>query len=179
MALLKGHIREEAPEVSCSFWEGDANTQVDNILTRVPLRKTLCMAFVDPFGLHFDFETARKLAQRKTDLIILLADRMDALRNWRTYYLSNPESTFDRFMGESGWREDFLNANSDQFVERLQRRYQAQLQSLGYIYFDYVRIANHLGVGLYKLLFASKNPKGLDFWQKAKSVDEQGQRELF
>jgi hypothetical protein len=32
---------------------------------------------------------------------------------------------------------------------------------------------------LYYLLFASKNPRGNDFWRKIKRIGPHGQRELF
>lgn len=82
---------------------GDANEHISHLLDRVPPKDALCVAFADPFGLHLDFSTVRHIADRRCDLIILLADNMDALRNWATYYDDNPDSTLDRFMGEPGW----------------------------------------------------------------------------
>lgn len=59
---------------------GDANAKVDEIVGPIPPR-ALCLAFLDPYGLHLNFETVRALSQRRMDLIIFFPDHVDALRN--------------------------------------------------------------------------------------------------
>lgn len=156
--------------------QGDANRLIGQMLGYIPQADSLCVTFADPFGLHFDFDTVRAIASRRSDLIILLPDRMDALRNWAAYYKDNPESTLDRFMGEPGWRDLLEHGSADSAAQRLRDRYIDRLRSVGYTHFEYERIQNERGVDLYLLVFACRHPRGLDFWNKAKSVDEAGQR---
>jgi hypothetical protein len=106
---------------------------------------------------------------------VLLADNMDALRNWATYYVNDPASTLDRFMGEPGWRDVLAQSSNDRQAERLRTHYCKRLESLGYKHFGFERVQNTMGRDIYTLVYASRHPRGLDFWQKAQSVDEGGQ----
>ncbi len=158
--------------------QGDANQVINSIIREIPASNCLSLAFIDPFGLHFDFETARKIAEcGRVDLIVLLADNMDAMRNWSTYYRQDPDSNLDRFMGEGGWRERFEPANV-RFAEEFRLHYCERLKLLGYTEFRWQRVSNDHGADLYTLLFASKHPRGADFWDKATRTDEGGQRSL-
>ncbi len=176
---LKKRIEKHAPTSKYNIYKGNANENIDEILKGIPLRKCLAVAFVDPFGLHFDFETARKLSARKVDLIVLLADNMDAMRNWKCYYEANPNSNLDRFIGESGWRDAFNNSPKEKLPEEFRKRYTEQLRTIGYSFFETTQVQNSNNRDIYTLLFASAHQLGLKFWDEAKSVDETGQRELF
>ena len=176
---LKTRIEKYAPGSRYSIYQGNANDNINQVLEGVPRQKCLAVAFVDPFGLHFDFETARKLSTRKVDLIVLLADNMDAMRNWKCYYEANPDSNLDRFIGESGWRDAFNNSPKDKLPEQFRNRYMEQLRTLGYEFFDTTQVQNSSNRDIYTLLFASAHKLGLKFWDQAKSVDEGGQRGLF
>lgn len=155
--------------------EGDANEAIDQVLALIPDRGALTLAFIDPYGLHIDFSTIAKLSARRADLVVLLADNMDALRNWATVYQAD-NSLLDRFMGEPGWRE-LLGGPGDQ-AERLRVRYEERLGSLEYQHFAHERILNTRGSDIYTLVYASRSPVGLQFWNRAASVDERGQRRL-
>lgn len=158
--------------------QGDANDNISKILQNVPRRNALCITFADPFGLHLKWETIEQISQARSDLIILLADNMDALRNWSTYYHNNPNSNLDQFMGEPGWRGVLMHSSKENAAQRLRERYQQRLGSLGYKYFDSERVSNDQGHDIYSLVFATKHERGLEFWTKARSVDEGGQRNL-
>lgn len=155
---------------------GDANEQINSLLSHIPQRQSLTVTFADPFGLHLDFNTVRAIAGHRSDLIVLLPDRMDALRNWATYYRDNPNSNLDRFMGESGWRDLLTGSPRASVADRLRDRYLQQLETLGFEHFGYERVSNDRGNEIYLLVFASRHRRGLDFWNKAKAVDEGGQR---
>ncbi len=159
--------------------QGDANDRIDEILKPVPTRGALCVTLADPFGLHLNFATVEKIGKLNSDLIILLADNMDAVRNWSAYYAANPSSNLDRFMGEPGWRDHFAKSPSDKLAQSFRTRYQERLKSVGYSHFDSCQVQNDDGRDIYSLLYASRSPVGLSFWQKAQSVDEHGQRGLF
>jgi three-Cys-motif partner protein len=156
---------------------GDANRVVGAIVNSVP-SSALCVTFADPYGLHLDFETVQRIASIRSDLIILLADNMDALRDWASIYLQNPKSSLDRFMGEPGWRDMFASTPSDKQAEAFRKRYQERLETLGYQHFAHERFQNSQGRDIYSLLYATRHPRGLDFWKKAADIDEGGQRKL-
>ncbi len=48
---------------------GDANKKIDEIVRTIPAR-TLSLAFLDPYGLHLEFETITKLSGIRADPII-------------------------------------------------------------------------------------------------------------
>jgi len=82
-------------------------------------------------------------------------------------------------MGEQGWREVMESPSSSGAADRLRDRYLDRLRELDYKHFGHERVANSQGQDIYTLVYASRNPRGLDFWQKASVVDEGGQRRLF
>ncbi|MFG0291737.1 MAG: three-Cys-motif partner protein TcmP [Phycisphaerales bacterium JB050] len=172
-----GVLPEERQTVTCC----EASDAVPILAKRIPRRGALCLTFIDPYGLHIDFATIAALTSGiNTDLIVLMADNMDALRNWAKYYINNPDSNLDRFMGEPGWRSLLEASPSDSKAERLRDAYLAKLGTeLGFVHTDSVRVQNSQGRDIYTLLYASRSPKGLEFWSKAKAVDESGQRSLF
>lgn len=176
---LKDRLDRASPPIRHRVVHADANSAIDELLQEVPSRGALCITFVDPYGLHFDFRTAQCLASIRSDLIVLLADRMDVMRNWETYYRDNPESRLDSFLGDPGWREGFLNKPSEALVTEFRERYIGRLRTLGYEHFDSEPVQNSQGVSIYRLLFATRNPVGLKFWRQASLIDEQGQRGLF
>jgi three-Cys-motif partner protein len=176
---LKRRLAERGAASRSRIVLGDVNQRVDELLRHVPSRGALSVAFADPYGLHLDFETVAKVAAKRCDLIILLADNMDALRNWAAYYQDNPTSSLDRFMGEPGWREVLAATATDRQAEALRNRYCDRLRELGYLHFGFERVQNSRGRDIYTLVYASRSPVGLKFWNEAAKVDEGGQRSLW
>jgi three-Cys-motif partner protein len=157
----------------------DANDAIDDLVKPIPARGALCVTFADPFGLHLDFETVKRIAAIRSDLLILLADNMDALRNWAEYYRENPDSNLDRFIGEPGWRDLFEKTPSDKRAEALRDRYKEKLTSLGYTWFAHERVQNTSGRDIYILLYASRDKAGIKIWNGVSQIDEGGQRKLW
>lgn len=175
-ALQQRLLRANLP-VTPRVVVGDANECIDELLEPVPQRNALCVTFADPYGLHLSFDTLRRVAERRSDLIILLADNMDALRNWAKYYFDNPESNLDQHLGMGEWRERFTNTPSDGLAVAFREAYIEQLRDrVGYSHFGSVRVQNSQGVDIYTLVYAARHERGLDFWNKACAVDEGGQR---
>jgi len=52
---LKTRVAQVRPD-SQILW-GDANERIGEIVQEVPTKKTLSLAFLDPYGLHLEFET--------------------------------------------------------------------------------------------------------------------------
>jgi three-Cys-motif partner protein len=143
---------------------GDANVEVHKIAASIPPR-TLSLAFLDPHGLHLNFETIRALANRRIDLIIFFPDHLDALRNWEFVYHDDPNSNLDRVLGTSMWREAIkINAKSE-WATILCGLYKKQIASLGYTFFEEERISNRSGRYLYKLIFCTSAEAGIRIWR--------------
>jgi len=107
-SALKSRIGKTRPDsqVLC----GDANQKIHEIVREIP-QGTLSLAFLDPYGLHLHFDTVKVLSQLRADLIIYFPDHLDALRNWESNYLDDPDSNLDRWMGPScDWRATLNNA---------------------------------------------------------------------
>jgi three-Cys-motif partner protein len=171
-----GNLRLPSPP---RITHADANGAIETLLKPIPTRGALCVTFADPFGLHLEFETVRTIAGKRSDLLILLADNMDALRNWAQYYRNDPNSNLDRFMGEPGWRDALEAAPVDRRAEALRDRYKERLKELGYAWFAHERVQNASGRDIYVLLYASRDPAGIKIWHGVSQVDEGGQRKLW
>ncbi len=178
VVAIETRLQRRGSSVPRTTVTGDANSNIERLTRTIP-KKALCVAFVDPYGLHFDFETAKVLSQRvRADLIVLLADNMDALRNWRAYYDRNPQSGLDRFLGTPDWRDAFKILPEDRHAQTLRELYQNQLKTLGYRDFEFETVRNSSDRDIYKLLYASRVEAGAKIWRGISAVDEGGQRRL-
>ncbi len=172
----------------CIVHQGDCNQLIDAILREIPQR-SLTLAFIDPKGLDIKFETVRKLATVRADLVVLFADAYDISRNYDAYYRDNPESKLDEVLGPGvDWRArlDALNTRTAQYERRMFAEiYKEQLRNqLGYTEFADRVMTFSSGplrhrVPLYRLIYASKSKLGLKFWHEANKEDASGQRGLF
>ena len=161
---------------------GDCNELIDQIIAEIP-SGALTLAFVDPPGLDIDFETIRRLgSSRRVDFLVLFADGMDLIRN-RERYDANPDSKLDRMLGpDSGWREQ-LGSLADHSGEELRPVfadiYKRQIaRHLGYEGFR-EKVMDGPHGALYRLIYASRHERGLEFWDKITKRDRGGQSELF
>jgi three-Cys-motif partner protein len=157
--------------------QGDANKKISQIVSDIP-KKTLSLSFLDPHGFHLEFQTLKILASIRTDLIIFFPDRLDALRNWAAYYLDNPESNLDRYLGAGiDWRERLSKTPSDHRAEVLRDMYIKQIrEKLGYSEFDCERITTTRGNPLYYLIFCSRSPTATHLWRQIAEKKPNGQR---
>ncbi|MEX2171010.1 MAG: three-Cys-motif partner protein TcmP [Pirellulales bacterium] len=161
---------------------GDCNRLIDDVVACIP-SQSLSLAFIDPEGLHAEFNTVAKLTSgRQADLLILFGDKMDIARNV-DLYAGQKESKLDRFMGlDCPWRNEWLALNSqdaDLVCQLFVKLYKAQLETkLGYKAFaDQVMRSSKSAI--YRVIFATKHPRGEEFWKKISKIDRQGQRSLF
>jgi three-Cys-motif partner protein len=165
------------------LFHGDCNECVDDIVSNIP-DGALTLAFIDPTGLHAEIATIQKLAaNRRVDLVVLFPDAMDAVRNAEAYYFQNPDSNLDRVLGaDSNWREDWQNLGTHErsavcrWFSDIYRRQLARVA--GYDQFGEEVIRGPQGP-LYRLLFASKHPRGLEFWSKVTKRELGGQGRMF
>lgn len=173
---LRNRIMKFRPD--SQVLHGDANEKVSEILSIIPAN-TLSLAFLDPFGLHLDYNTLQQLAQRRVDFIIFFPDRLDVLRNWEQVYMSDPNSNLDRCLGKgANWRDIFNNTPHDQRAEQLKKLYESQIKALGYTNIEYQRITTKDNHPLYLLLFCSQSPLAARLWRNISRKQPDGQRLL-
>lgn len=180
LEALQSRTRDRAPDK----WEkvkiipGDSNETIK--AAQLPT-DGLGVAFIDPTGIsQIPFETIRALtAGRQIDLIINFSEGMGIRMNLHQYTQSD-ESALTRFMGSARWRLRYEQSLTtfDQVCAEIAREYLANLGSLGYLAVDSEKIPVKAGQNalLYYLLFASKHPKGNEFWRKIALIDPHGQR---
>jgi three-Cys-motif partner protein len=150
------------------------------VVAAIP-KGALTLAFIDPPGLDANFDTIRVLSTAgRVDLLILFADAVDAIRNEKRYR-AQTESRLDLVLGAgSNWRnrlDELVNADGTKKRRALAELYKEQLSNLGYIRFGEETMARGRGP-LYRLVYASKHDRGLDFWLKVTRKDAGGQRRL-
>jgi three-Cys-motif partner protein len=157
---------------------GDANERIDEIIREVPTKGTLSLAFLDPYGLHLEFETLRKLSDIRADLIIFFPDHLDALRNWEQHYLRDSDSNLDRCLGAGAdWRSSLDTTPTERLAEVLRNLYIEQIRSLGYCEFEHQRISMK-GHPLYMLIFCSRSKLAAKLWRGISDKESDNQRRL-
>jgi len=170
-------------ESICRVFHADCNKVVKEIASEIPDR-TLTLAFIDPTGLHAAFDTIRILAARgNVDLLVLFADGHDIVRNVKQYFQQGNRSKLDLVMGpDSRWREawEALPNRTSLATRRLfADLYTSQLaKHLGYQVFG-EKVMKAGNTPIYRLIYASKHERGLEFWDKITKKDPSGQKRLF
>jgi three-Cys-motif partner protein len=180
---LETRGRKRAPD----RWErvktipGDCNETIEQ--ADLP-SEGLGIAFIDPTGIsQVSFDTIQRLTSgRQIDLIINFPEGMGIRMNL-FQYTQTETNALDRFMGSARWKERFRESltSFDQACTAIAQEYLTNLRSLGYLAVDsdWIPVKTGQNTLLYYLLFASKNPRGNDFWRKIKRIGPHGQRELF
>jgi three-Cys-motif partner protein len=154
---------------------GDANEKINEIVPAIS-QGSLALAFLDPSGLHLEFDTLKVLSDIRADFIIFFPDHLDALRNWEHNYLDNPNSNLDRCLGKgSDWRSIINGTPRDRLAEVLRDLYVSQIKSLGYTQFEYERVfmKSH---PLYILIFCSRSKLAAKLWRGISRTKSDGQR---
>lgn len=165
------------------MFRGDCNDRVHELCREIP-DQALTLAFLDPTGLHLWFATVQALADRgAVDLLILFPDAVDILRNVDNLYFDQPDSNLDRVLGpDSNWRQrkSALQSTGGSALRRLFTEiYQDQLKRVaGYRHVTSESIRGPRGP-LYRLIYATKHQRGMDFWEKSVKRELGGARRLF
>lgn len=179
LAALKRRIGRDSTGRRTEYVHGDANAKVDEVLDKmVHRRAALYFIFADPFNIQFKMATLKKLSSQH---------RLDALLHFpfgtylrRVLSQSNlsedTKEQIDQFLGNGEWRS--LRESGFTAIQLLEI-YKKQLQNLDYLVGDnFPNMKNRSNSSLYYLVFASKNRKGLEFWEKTCSIERDGQRKL-
>jgi len=149
------------------IWCGDCAEAIQRL--QIPAG-SLTLAFIDPTGIgHAPFSLIETL-HRKTrcDLLINIQHGMGIKMNIHQYTPDATEqSALTQFLGNDSWKS-LPRHNPRGFFRSVLELYKEQLHKLGFRFVGReVFIKNDSNTPLYLLLFASKHPKGKEFWDKA------------
>jgi three-Cys-motif partner protein len=174
---LQARAQSKSPITKAEYMALDCNEAATQIRQRLPAN-SLDLAFIDPTNWQLEFETIRRLTEgRRMDLIITF--QVGGMKRAAEY----APAKLDLFFGGADWRAAYEASPKEGHREgsrTLLNCYEAQLHGIGYEWVvDDVRITNTKHIGLYHLVFASKNPRGEDFWQKITDRSAGGQLRLF
>ncbi len=133
----------------------------------------LHLVLIDPTDCSVPFATVEALANalENVDFIINVALGTDATRNIKPAILDPRSSVRRKYVGFLGGDAFFLDEDvismatmgqDDRLRMKLRECYRNSLAGLGFEYFATERVRHY-----YDLLFASRHPKGLEFWKKA------------
>jgi three-Cys-motif partner protein len=175
---LAARVKARAPQKDVKIVLGDCNDEIDQIQ---PPSSSLGLAFIDPTGVSpLAFETIRILAhERKIDLIINFHEGMGIRMNIHQH-AKKEGGALDSFVGSSRWRQLFKEAPSsiDEVCREITKEFQDNLRELHYgtIDRDHIPVRTDQNSLLYYLIFASKHPRGNEFWRKITLINPYGQR---
>ena len=158
------------------FIQDDSNGCINNIVDRMP-SGNLNLAFIDPTDIDIHFETIKAFSRvpNGVDLLMNIQYGMDIKRNFEVYRGQGEFSKLARFLGT-----DFDLSKLKEPRDVIEA-YKSRIGELGYgtVEFRDITVHNSKNAEMYFLLFASKHPRGLDYWEKITKKDCQGQGELF
>ncbi|HEY5233603.1 MAG TPA: three-Cys-motif partner protein TcmP [Verrucomicrobiae bacterium] len=149
------------------IWCGDCADAVKKM--QIPAG-SLTLAFIDPTGIgHAPFSLIETLhTKTRCDLLINIQHGMGIKMNIHQYTPdANEESALTKFLGNDSWKK-LPRHNARDFFRGVLELYKVQLDKLGFSFVGReVLITNDNNTPLYLLLYASKHPKGKEFWDKA------------
>ena len=165
------------PTANVRYHNIDCNIAARSIRGVLP-DNTLILAFIDSWGYDLTFDSLADLAHRPTTDLIVTFHTGAIKRNAHRQI-----AAVDKALDDPTWRGRYEAAKGDPsqpptmvlintFRDRLADR-------LGYTHFgDPEVIRNTNGSPMFYLLFASRHPRGRDFWEKASAKLPTGQRRL-
>ena len=174
---LRERQKRRQPKANVEYLNLDCNQAARQIAKQIP-NGSLTLAFIDPWNYELTFDGLSQLGQRPSTDLIVTFHTTAIKRN-----AHQKIAAVDEFFGDRNWRNLYEQSQGDKsrpptltlidmFRGRLRKR-------LGYTQFgDPMCIRNSRGAPIFYLLFASKHPRGLDFWVKSSNKLRSGQRVL-
>lgn len=154
------------------YFNKDCNSVIDDLLKKLPTN-SLDFCFVDPLNWEIKFDSIRRLTKdRKMDLAITF--HIGGMKRIAT----NPPEELTDFFPDSSWKREYEKAKEQgkRTGSTLLDAYKRGLASIGYNYIrDGVLEKNSKNVPIYHLIFASKHPRGSEFWDKITARQISGQ----
>ena len=139
---------------------------------------TLGLAFIDPTAFQMRFDSVEELTRHgRFDLLITF------MTNYPKRFIGRPgfgrDSQFAGFVGDEAYGrllQDRLEVGTDELLSA----YKEQLHSIGYAYVDDItRVINTRGSTIYHPVFASRDIRGKDFFEKIRQRTYAGQRRMW
>jgi len=169
-------LRTEFPNHNIAIYDGDCNKILrEQILPQLSYStKKRAIAFVDPFGMQFEWETMKYLAQTKTVEVLLnfpvMAINRGVLRKHPEMISEASEERLDRFWGTKDWMMDLYMEEPTLFgIETVKRPHSGKefgyafKKRLGEIFrhcSSPILMTNSKNAPLYCILFAGHNATG-------------------
>ena len=175
ISALRARIDCISPPLSLTYFNDDCNKVIPKLRDVLPIaEESLDLAVIDAWSWEMSFDALASLTQgRRMDIIVTFPLGF-IKRNWKRQL-----EQLDRFLGGEGYKDAFLDAmekDSGNASRILLDYYEGRLKDIGYQFADdVVWIPNTKQVKLYHLVFASRNPRGDDFWQKIIRRSPRGQ----
>jgi three-Cys-motif partner protein len=165
-ALAK-RLESFANAANSEIWCGDCAEAIQKV--SIP-PGALTFAFIDPTGIAQAPFSLIEALHRKTrcDLLINIQHGMGIKMNIHQYTPdADEQSALTRFLGNDSWKQ-ISRHNAREFFRGVLEIYKKQLDRLGFKFVGQeVLIMNDQNTPLYLLLYASKHPKGKEFWEKS------------
>lgn len=171
-------LQARAKSFDCAainYFSRDCNEIIDELVQKLPLG-SLDFCFVDPTNWQINFDSIRRLTERR-QMDLAITFHVGAMKR----VANEPPRDLLDFFPDSSWQQEYDGASK---MRRSTGRvlldaYERGLRDLGYGDMkDYVLETNSKHVPLYHLIFASKNPKGAEFWDKIAGRSETGQMRM-
>ena len=162
---LQSRVNKHGARDQATIYCGDCADAVKEIA--LPRSKCLALTFVDPTGIsHCPLELITTLCRRvRTDLLINFPHGMGLKMN-QHQYTPHDKSILTRFVGTKAWTK-FIDRSPADFVRGLLDLYKEQLRNLEYLLGTHeVVVKTEQGTPLYMLVFASRDPLGVRFWDE-------------
>ncbi len=158
----------------------DCNAAARDAVDALELNRkgTIGLAVIDPTAFQISLDSIAALTQgRPVDLIVTL------MTGFLKRFIDDPsyEPHLDPFFGSRDWRSMVeLKLEGEKITFRkLLDFYEQQLRKLGYTHVDDdVRILNSNEATIYHLVFASKHPRGAEFFKKISQLKFSGQKRM-
>lgn len=175
-------LRKIAPDADTVVLEGDCNATVGEVASLIP-PGCLTLAFIDPEGFDLRMDTLESLAAgRQVDFLLLFADAIDLVRNIDLYERQAESKLSLAFGADDVWRpawESLSNRTGANVRQLFAKVFASEIKRrLGYQGVREEVISGPKGP-LYRLVYASKHERGLEFWDKISAKDFDGQASLF
>ena len=174
------HMRQELlyPQANVEYFNLDCNRATQQIAEQIP-RGALTLAFIDPWNYELTFDGLAHLGQREATDLIVTFHTLGIIRN-----AHQEIAAVNAFLDDQSWRtrhrESQGNVSSTPITVLIDTFRTGLRTRLGYSQFgDPMAMRNSTGVPMFYLMFASKHPRGLDFWEKSISRSRSGQRRMF
>jgi three-Cys-motif partner protein len=164
----------------------DCNATATITEVRHVVGRMLTLCFIDNLGLNVTLATIRSLSEGNRPIDFLVTVQVnDLTRNMDTALSSADGDRFDAFFGSPQWREVIRRFDRGEIAvadraAALCNFYGEQLAGLGYGYVEQLHrlMKNTRNAPLYRLLLASRHPRGAEFFRKIAAIEYGGQRNL-